>query len=146
MASLWRAPVPWIHSHQKLEAQGLSEASLAWHLRHLHPQALKHAIAGWHIHLTCPWDISNEDPSPSQAPESPKPRAVYDMPYVVSQAPPAVDVDRHASGWLDSPPDVMQDATQPLLSNVTAAIAQRHFLQQYPPSVSLRALLCVVRC
>jgi hypothetical protein len=143
-ASLWRAPVPWIHSHETLEAQGLSEASLAWHLHHLHPHGSEHAIFGWHIHLTCPWDISNE-PSPSQEPDSPKPRAVYDMPYLVSQAPPAVDVDRHASSWLPAPLFCVHGTAESLLFDARC-VSGRHFLQTYPPSVSLRALICVVQC
>ena len=143
-ASLWRAPVPWIHSHETLEAQGLSEAALGWHLRHLHPHDSEHAIFGWHIHLTCPWDISNE-PSPSQDPDSPKPRAVYDMPYVVSQASPAVDVDRHANSWLPASLPALHSAAASLQSEAKG-VSGRHFVQPYPPSVSLRALICVMQC
>ncbi len=95
-ASLWRAPVPWIHSHEMLEAQGLPAAALAWHLHHLHSEEGEHAIFGWHLHLSYPWDVSNE-PAPPPDPKSPKPGAVYDMPFVVSAASPTVDVDRHAS-------------------------------------------------
>ena len=124
-ASLWRGTVPWIHSHETLEAQGLSEVALAWHLDHLHPHGSEHAIFGWHIHLTCPWDVSNEA-SPSQDPDSPKPRAVYDMPYVVSQAPPAVDVDRHASSWLPAPPLFVHGAAETRLLDATC-VSGRHF-------------------
>src|SRR5580698_10569330 len=101
-ASLWRAPVPWIHSHETLEAQGLPEAALAWHVHHLHPHESEHEVFGWHVHLTYPWDVSNEPAGPSD-PNSHKPRAVYYMPYVVSPASPAGDGDPHAGSWL---PDV----------------------------------------
>jgi hypothetical protein len=143
-ASLWHAPIPWIHSHETLEAQGLSAAALAWHLQHLHPHGSEHAIFGWHIHLSCPWDVSNE-PAPSSDPKSPKPRTVYDMPYVVSQASSAIDVDRHASADLAALPLFLQDGLASLQLDA-ACVSGRHFLQTDPPSVPLRALICVARC
>jgi hypothetical protein len=143
-ASLWRAPVPWIHSHETLEAQGLPEAALAWHVHHLHPQESGHEVFGWHVHLTYPWDISNEPAAPSD-PTSPKPRAVYDMPYVVSPAAAAVDVDRHAGSWLvDVPLHTGWAIGDPQAGAL--CLAGRHFPQVHPPSVSLRALICVARC
>jgi hypothetical protein len=143
-ASLWRAPVPWIHSHETLEAQGLPEAALAWHLHQLHPHESEHDIFGWHVHLTYPWDCSNEPAAPLD-PNSPKPRAVYDMPYVVSPASPAVDVDRHASSWVSAAPWHMEAAGT--AEQIDApCLAGRHFRAIYPPSVSLRALICIARC
>jgi hypothetical protein len=144
MASLWRAPVPWIHSHETLEAQGLPETALAWHVQHLHPQEVEHSIFGWHVHLSFPWDVSNE-PSPPREPDAPRPRSVYDMPYVVSPATDSVDVDRHAShfaaGLMMTAPPLMAflQAGRP-----TAFV--RHFPQAHSSSVSLRALICVSQC
>lgn len=143
-ASLWRAPVPWIHSHETLEAQGLSETALTWHLHHLHPEGSEHGIFGWHIHLSFPWDVSNE-PSPSPDPKSPKPRNLYDMPCVVSQVSSTVDVDRHASTGLPVSPSSLQD-TPASLQLDAACVSGRHFRQTDPPSVALRALICVARC
>jgi hypothetical protein len=143
-ASLWRGPVPWIHSHEMLEAQGLPEAALAWHLRHLHPHESGHEIFGWHVHLTYPWDISNEPALPAD-PNAPKPRVTYDMPYVVSPAPPAVDVDRHASSWLSVVP-LYADATVAVRQMDPPSLAGRHFPAIHPPSVSLRALICIALC
>lgn len=143
-ASLWRAPVPWIHSHETLEAQGLPEAALAWHVQHLHPQENEHSIFGWHLHLSFPWEVSNE-PSPPREPDAPKPRAVYDMPYVVSAAPSSVDVDRHANQGVFSLPIVAHLADISLPSGA-ARVLDRHFPSTHPSSVTLRALFCVVQC
>ena len=93
--SLWHGPVPWIHSHERLEAQGLPESALAWHVRHLHPDQGEHTVFGWHVHFSYPWDVSNE-PSPPPDPKAPRPRAVYDMPYVVGSASSTVDASRLA--------------------------------------------------
>jgi hypothetical protein len=143
-ASLWRAPVPWIHSHETLEAQGLSEATLAWHVHHLHSAENEHSIFGWHIHLTDPWDVSNE-PAPPREPDAPKPRAVYDMPYVVSAAPSMVDVDRHANQSVPSLPIPLYMAAACVPSDA-GRILDRHFPPTHPPSVALRALICIVQC
>jgi hypothetical protein len=141
-ASLWRGPVPWIHSHETLEAQGLPEAALAWHVQHLHPQESENSIFGWHVHLSYPWEVSNEA-TPPREPDSPKPRATYDMPYVVSPASSTVDVDDHADQSVASLPTAMH--------SVVASLECGHVLcgQFTPtptPSVSLRALFCVVQC
>jgi hypothetical protein len=144
MVSLWRAPVPWIHSHETLEAQGLSEQALAWHVQHLHPQEAEHSIFGWHVHLSLPWEVSNE-PSPLREPDAPKPRSVYEMPYVVSPATDTVDVDRHASHFAAGP---MLDAlpVMILLQADPSVILARHFTPAHSSRVSLRALICVARC
>jgi hypothetical protein len=136
--------VPWIHSHETLEAQGLPEAALAWHVHHLHSAESEHSIFGWHIHLTYPWDVSNE-PAPPREPDAPKPRAVYDMPYVVSAAPSSVDLDRHANQCVPSLPAslYMADAWVP---SDAGRILDRHFRPTHPPSVTLRALICIVQC
>ncbi len=144
VASLWRAPVPWIHSHETLEAQGLPEAALAWHVQHLHPQESNHSIFGWHIHLSYPWDVSNE-PTPTREPDVPKPRAVYDMPYVVSAATSNVDLDRHANQCVCDFP-ISVPAADAWLPSDAARISDRHFPPTHPPSVTLRALFCVVQC
>jgi hypothetical protein len=143
-ASLWRAPVPWIHSHETLEAQGLPEAALAWHVHHLHAQEGEHSIFGWHLHLSYPWEVSNE-PSPPSEPDAPKPRNVYDMPYVVSAAPSSVDVDRHANQCVLSLPIVWSFADACVPADA-GRIWNRHFPPTHPPSVTLRALICVVQC
>jgi len=143
-ASLWRAPVPWIHSHERLESQGLPESALSWHVQHLHPQEDEHSIFGWHVHLSYPWDVSNE-PSPPREPDAPKPRAVYDMPYVVSAAPATVDVDRHANQCVFSLPILAHYAESAIPSDA-ARVLDRHFPSTHPPGVALRALICVVQC
>ena len=143
-ASLWRAPVPWIHSHETLEAQGLPEAALAWHVHNLHSQENEHSIFGWHIHLSYPWEVSNE-PSPPCEPDAPKPRAVYDMPYVVSAAAATVDVDRHATQCLFSLP-IFAHLADPSMPSGAMRVLDRHFRSTHPPSVTLRALYCVVQC
>jgi len=143
-ASLWRGPVPWIHSHETLEAQGLPEAALAWHVQHLHPQESENSIFGWHVHLSFPWDVSNEA-TPPREPDSPKPRTIYDMPYVASPASSTVDVDRHASQFLPSPASAMHSAFASLQFDAER-VSDRHFPQTNSPGVSLRALICVTRC
>jgi hypothetical protein len=143
-ASLWRGPLPWIHSHETLEAQGLPEAALAWHVQHFHPQESEHSVFGWHVHLSYPWDVSNE-PAPPPEPHTPKPRSVYDMPFVVSPASATVDVDRHASQILPVLSSAMHADIASLLPDAVR-ILDRHFPQTHPPSVSLRALICVTRC
>jgi hypothetical protein len=144
MTSLWRAPVPWIHSHETLEAQGLPESALTWHVQHLHSEQSEHSIFGWHVHLSYPWDVSNE-PAPPREPDAPKPRAVYDMPYVVSAAPSNVDVDRHANQCVSSLP-ILLHAFDACVPSEAGRVFDRHFPATYPPSVSLRALICVVQC
>ena len=139
------APVPWIHSHETLEAQGLPAAALAWHLHHLHPHESEHAIFGWHVHLSYPWDVSNE-PAPPPDPKAPKPGAVYDMPFVVSAASPAVDVDRHASLCLPAFSLIRARRLSASLPLDAARVSGRHFPQTDPPSVALCALICVARC
>jgi hypothetical protein len=143
-ASLWRGPLPWIHSHETLEAQGLPEAALAWHVQHFHPQETEHSVFGWHVHLSYPWDISNE-PAPPAEPHSPKPRSVYDMPFVVSPASATVDVDRHASQIVPVLSSVIH-ADVASLQLAAGSILGRHFPEAHPFSVSLRALICVTQC
>jgi hypothetical protein len=143
-ASLWRAPVPWIHSHETLEAQGLPEAMLAWHVHHLHSPQSEHSIFGWHIHLSYPWDVSNE-PAPPREPDAPKPRAVYDMPYVVSAVSTSVDVDRHANQCVACLPISLHSAVACVPLDA-GRILNRHFAPTHPPSVALRALICIVQC
>jgi hypothetical protein len=143
VASLWRAPVPWIHSHQTLEAQGLPEAALAWHVHNLHSHESEHSIFGWHIHLSYPWDVSNE-PAPLREPDAPKPRSVYDMPYVVSQVISTADLDRHTSSPLTLSADTQ---FLPVVLQLDArSLFDRHLPSAHPPKVSLRALNCVVQC
>ncbi len=102
-ASLWRGPVPWIHSHETLEAQGLSEAALAWHVHHLHPHESGHEVFGWHVHLTYPWDVSNEPAAPSD-PEFAQAAGCLRHAVRRFARSPAVDVDRHAGHGLRTSP------------------------------------------
>jgi hypothetical protein len=143
-ASLWRAPVPWIHSHETLEAQGLPEAALSRHVHQLHPQESEHSILGWHVHLSYPWEVSNE-PAPPCEPNSPKPQTVYDMPYVASPASATVDLDRYVSLDPANLPSAMHSVFASRQQDVSG-ILDRHFLQIHLPSVSLRALNCVAQC
>jgi hypothetical protein len=144
MASLWRAPVPWIHSHETLEAQGLPETALAWHVQHLHAQETEHSIFGWHVHLSYPWDVSNE-PAPPCEPDAPKPRTVYDMPYVVSAVGSTIDMDRHTNQCVPSFSLFVHPAESSVSSDAVRVL-DRHFPSTHPPSVTLRALFCVVQC
>ncbi len=142
--SLWRGPVPWIHSHETLEAQGEPESSLAWHIAHFHQPIHDHELFGWHVHLTCPWDVFNE-PSRPLDPDSPKPRAVYDMPYVVSQAGSTLDVDHDADAG--PPASLLLDPGPAGSLHLDATcVPGLHFLQTYSPSVPLRALISVALC
>ncbi len=59
------------------------------------PIKSEHTVFGWHVHFSYPWDVSNE-PSPPPDPKAPRPRAVYDMPYVVGSASSTVDASRLA--------------------------------------------------
>ena len=146
IVSLWRAPVPWIHSHESLKAQGLPEASLIRHLHHLHHGAdgSEAESLGWHIHLTWPWEMFTE-PCGHPDPQAPAPRTVYDMPYVVAQALSAPDMDR--SGGTSPLPGLCLDRAhlQPH-EMLSPCVPGRHFLATYAPSVALRALICVARC
>jgi hypothetical protein len=142
--SLWRGPVPWIHSHERLEAQGLPESALAWHVRHLHPDQGEHAIFGWHVHFSYPWDVSNE-PSPPPNPKAPRPRAVYDMPYVVLSASSTLDASRLAGLFHGDLVSSLATVWLPL-PLLTATALDPEFPRAPLSGVSLRALICVARC
>lgn len=62
MASLWHAPVPWIHIHGSPAAGSLSNAYLDHHLGEFHANFAPSQVAelGWHMHLVLPWSIHHQ--------------------------------------------------------------------------------------
>jgi hypothetical protein len=139
IASLWRAPVPWIHTHHA-SGHHVATASLSWHLRHFHAHGDE--PGGWHVHWTLPWDVFRTprgDPDPAK----PSPASAFEMPFVLS-ACPLVSAGQESAG----PP-----AFLPLERESTAGspievppVHGLHFLQTYSASVPLRALICVALC
>jgi hypothetical protein len=67
------------------------------------------------------------------------------MPYVVSAAQSTVDIDRHANQGLFSIL-LVAHVTDLAMPSDAARVLDRHFPSTHPPSVTLRALFCVVQC
>jgi hypothetical protein len=141
VASLWRGPVPWIHSHETDAHDHDSQSLLAWHLEQFHQQ---HPVAGWHIHLTFPWDVFHE-PRSNDNPESPRPSVVYEMPFVVT--PVLSTADAHADASPGPPANLLPECRfTEVLHSLATRVSGLHFMQTYPPRVALRALICVALC
>jgi hypothetical protein len=143
VASLWHAPIPWIHTHDAESGHhhGGPRASLAWHLQHFHPDGEE--PEGWHIHLTLPWDVFRTSNGKSD-PESPAPEWVFEMPFMVSDAGPALanhDVTL-------APPALLPVDGETVAVHAPHAtlVNGLHFMQTWSSSVPLRALICVALC
>ena len=143
-ASLWRGPVPWIHSHETLEAQGLPEAALAWHVHHLHPHESGHEVFGWHVHLTYPWDVRTSRPlppiptRPSRAPSTTCRTSFHPLrrqSTLTVMPPHGSRMSPLHTGWA-------------MAAGKSSARALRGdiFQRFHPSRVSLCALICVARC
>jgi hypothetical protein len=142
IASLWRAPVPWIHTHQSFAAQTISATSRTRHL-HLYHSHDGDEDFGWHVHLTFPWDVLDE-PCGRQTPDSPEPTCAYEMPFVAS-APSADNLDASASSFAPQF-TLVETGTADRVHGMISLVSGLHFLETYSPRVPLRALLCVARC
>lgn len=61
LASLWRGPLPWCHSHSEPETAADASAGLAWHVQWLHVSADNGSVvAGWHWHFVLPTDVDGD--------------------------------------------------------------------------------------
>jgi hypothetical protein len=59
LVSLWRAPVPWFHSHDSLGRATTTIHFWQEHLQHFHT---RHGVAndlGWHLHFVWPWELAD---------------------------------------------------------------------------------------
>jgi hypothetical protein len=142
-ASLWRAPVPWIHKHEAAAADG-STARLAWHLRNFHGTGPAQKVSGWHVHLTFPWNVLNE-PLGDEDADAPKPNSVYEMPFVVSAGVSVPDSDCDTA-FSPLPTSLLEPGLNGCVDLHATSVAGLHFLQTFPPRVPLRALICVALC
>jgi hypothetical protein len=143
VASLWRAPLPWIHRHEAASGHHhhVPTASFAWHLQHFHANGEQ--PEGWHVHLTWPWDVYRA-PHGKPDPTSPAPAWVFEMPFVLLDGA-SISADHNAS----TAPPALLPATRTAcdaLSLDATPVCGLHFVQAYSAKAPLRALICVARC
>jgi len=142
VVSLWRGPLPWIHTHEAASRHSEDEVSFARHLRQFHPHEAAHE--GWHVHFSYPWDVF-DPPCHRPDPASPKPAWVYEMPFVVSHAAGVTDADSQVNPD-PLPLQLLEQGPAGSPHFDATCVAGLHFMQTYSPSVPLRALICVAQC
>jgi hypothetical protein len=139
-ASLWQAPVPWLHHHCK-NANNATSSLLALHLQSLHKNGVGRAT-GWHLHFVMLDDIVRGSglpipPSEGDAPVLPKEHVVPGDSTSVEVAPVCTPALRTIAFYpLHSPAaDVMHQG-----------LARVQFLGDLASPLRLHLVLCVARC
>ena len=142
MASLWRAPVPMIHTHDSDIDQPSVVQFVREHLAKFHSDVPvnSHVDFGWHIHFVFLNGTSTDEPFDRDG--GPDHSPVYD-PFIVCQAEmfPTFDVTFEGQVLYWGPVRRVVGRAR-----VVAPATPSQFLGTYLDSVSLRTLLRVLRC
>lgn len=144
LASLWRAPVPWVHSHEEMPVAMASVGFWVEHFDHFHPVGSR-PPCGWHLHYVWPWQLADEsggsDGNSGQIPDSLRLQL-----NPTTWAPPGDGVDKAPSipaGLLVTlHPGIRGEARHQLVDGPVGL----QVLVSYSHDLSWRALASVARC
>ena len=152
LVSLWRAPVPWVHSHDSIDRRTAATRFWAEHLDHFHTHRFhtdpNHfgsettEAHGWHLHFVLPWELADKHDDaehPRGVPESL--RVESDQ---LSSAWTAIVRAESDQGRVIVAEPVMVAQSGPIAPTLSRPVGVQVLLT-YSDRISWRALACVAR-
>jgi hypothetical protein len=140
-ASLWHAPIPWLHAHEAHAGTDTGDLALKQHLHRFH-RSVEGSPPGWHFHFALPQDLFGDECDEREAPpREPSPCELS----AASSAPVKLVESLHRVS--ERAPEVLPIAVaQDVLPAAVAGEATRNYFATFHDAAAVRALTCVARC